>query len=73
VRKLRLIRGGFDTRAARSSKRSFARACHREVGALPAAYVEALRVERARICSRTDPVALGLSPADHRELFKLTV
>jgi transcriptional regulator GlxA family with amidase domain len=30
------------------SERSFARAFHREVGQTPAAYVEALRVERAR-------------------------
>ncbi|MFL5862778.1 MAG: helix-turn-helix domain-containing protein [Solirubrobacteraceae bacterium] len=30
------------------SERSFSRAFHREVGQTPAAYVEALRIERAR-------------------------
>lgn len=35
-------------RQALMSERSFARAFHREVGQTPAAYVEALRIERAR-------------------------
>ena len=48
-----LVRRPRSPRARRMSQRNFARAFRAEVGMTPAAYVEALRVERARArCSR---------------------
>jgi len=51
---------GVEALAARAhmSPRSFARAFRRETATTPAAYVEALRVERARLLLETTPAAV---------------